>query len=246
MKDLQVFKNNEFGEIRTIQKNNEIWFVVSDICKALELSNPTVTVGRLDDDEVSKFNLGSLSGTVNIVNEYGLYNLILASRKKEAKKFKRWITHEVLPSIRKNGGYIENQENLSDEELLSKALLVATNKINQKNKLIQEMQPKALFADSVSTSTNSILIGELAKLLRKNGYETGQNRLFEDLRNKGYLIKKGENRNLPTQYSMELGLMEIKERTISNADGSVRTTRTPKVTGKGQVYFINKFLKGVA
>ena len=249
MNELQIFNNEEFGDIRTITKDNEPWFVASDICKALDLSNPTMAVQRLDEDERAKFNLGHPMYETNCVNEYGLYSLILASRKKEAKDFKRWITHDVIPSIRKNGGYIAGQESLTDEELLSKALMVAQKKIEEKNQLIamqdsriQEMRPKEIFADAVSASRTSILIGDLAKLICQNGVEIGQRRLFDWLRNHGYLIKNGSSKNMPVQRYVEQGLFEIKESNVQNPDGSVRITRTTKVTGKGQVYFVNKFV----
>lgn len=247
--ELQIFSNSEFGEIRTITKDNEPWFVASDICRSLDLSNPTMAMQRIDDDEKAKFNLGLSGGETNCVNEYGLYSLALASRKKEAKDFKRWITHEVLPSIRKNGGYIAGQETLSDDELLSKALLVAQNKIAERDKIIEQkqarieqMKPKEIFADAVSASHTSILVGDLAKLICQNGYQIGQKRLFSWLRDNGYLVKSGSSYNMPTQRYVEQGLFEIKESNLVNPDGSVRITRTPKVTGKGQVYFVNKFL----
>ena len=142
MNELQIFNNAEFGQIRTVQLNNEVWFVASDICKALELSNTTMALERLDEDEKSKFNLGLSGGDTNCVNEYGLYNLVIASRKEGAKSFKRWITHEVIPSIRKNGGYIANQENLTPEQIVANALVVAQNILKQKDKQIEEMQPK--------------------------------------------------------------------------------------------------------
>lgn len=247
--ELQIFSNSEFGEIRTITKDNEPWFVASDICRSLDLSNPTMAMQRIDDDEKAKFNLGLSGGETNCVNEYGLYSLALASRKKEAKDFKRWITHEVLPSIRKNGGYIAGQETMSDEELMAKALLVANNKIAERDKIIEQkqarieqMKPKEIFADAVSASHTSILVGDLAKLICQNGYQIGQKRLFAWLRDKGYLIKSGSSYNMPTQRYVEQGLFEIKESNLVNPDGSVRITRMPKVTGKGQVYFVNKFL----
>lgn len=249
--ELQIFSNSEFGEIRTITKDNEPWFVASDICRSLDLSNPTMAMQRIDDDEKAKFNLGLSGGETNCVNEYGLYSLALASRKKEAKDFKRWITHEVLPSIRKNGGYIAGQETMPDEELMAKALLVANNKIAERDKIIEQkqarieqMKPKEIFADAVATSHTSILVGDLAKLICQNGVQIGQKRLFVWLRDKGYLIKSGSSYNMPTQRYIEQGLFEIKESNLVNPDGSVRITRTPKVTGKGQVYFVNKFLKG--
>ena len=249
--ELQIFSNSEFGEIRTITKDDEPWFVASDICRSLDLSNPTMAMQRIDDDEKAKFNLGLSGGETNCVNEYGLYSLALASRKKEAKDFKRWITHEVLPSIRKNGGYIAGQETMSDDELMAKALLVANNKIAERDKIIEQkqarieqMKPKEIFADAVATSHTSILIGDLAKLICQNGVQIGQKRLFVWLRDRGYLIKSGSSYNMPTQRYIKQGLFEIKESNLVNPDGSVRITRTPKVTGKGQVYFVNKFLKG--
>lgn len=249
MDDLQIFNSEEFGEIRTVSINDEPWFVASDICKALELSNATVSVQRLDEDEKSKFNLGLSGGDTNCVNEYGLYSLVLASRKPEAKKFKRWITHEVIPSIRKHGGYIAGQENMTDDELLEKAILVAQRKIaerdriiSQKQKRIEQMRPKEVFADAVATSKHSNLIGDLAKLICQNGYQIGQKRLFQWMRENGYLMTQGSSYNRPKQRYVEQGLFEIKESTINNPDGSVRITITPKVTGKGQIYFINKII----
>src|SRR5690625_1845425 len=207
-----------------------------------------MAVGRLDEDERAKFNLGR-QGDTNIVNEYGLYSLILASRKPEAKRFKRWITHEVLPSIRKTGGYVANddlfiQTYLPNADEQTKLLFKTTlETMRKQNDQIAKMKPKALFADAVETSESSVLVGELAKILKQNGIEIGQNRLFAWLRENGFLIKKkGESYNLPTQRSMDMELFEIKKRVINNPDGSIRTTRTPKVTGKGQIYFVNKFL----
>lgn len=249
MEQLQIFSNEEFGEIRTVVINNEPVFCLSDICKALEMSNPTMVAQRLDEDERTKLDLGR-QGETNFITESGLYAVILRSDKPNAKKFRKWVTSEVLPSIRKNGGYIAGQETLSDDELLSKALMVAQKKIDEKNQLIamqdtriQEMVPKERFADAVASSETSILIGDLAKILRQNGIEIGQKRLFIWLRENGYLIKrKGADWNMPTQKSMEKELLEVKERTISNPDGSVRISKTPKVTGKGQVYFVNLFI----
>lgn len=247
MNELQIFNSSEFGQIRTVTKDNEPWFVASDICKALELSNPTMATQRLDEDERSKFNLGR-QGEAVIVNEFGLYNLVLASRKQGAKEFKRWITHEVIPSIRKTGGYIAGQEKMSDTELMAKALLVAQKQIEQRNAIIEQQKakieadkPKTIFADAVSASKTSILIGDLAKLICQNGYKIGQKRLFEWLRENGYLIKSGSSKNMPMQRYVEQGLFEIKESNVQNPDGSVRITKTTKITGKGQIYFVNKF-----
>lgn len=207
----------------------------------------------LDGDEVTKFNLGGLSGETNFISEPGLYKLIGASRKPAAKRFNRWVTHEVLPSIRKHGAYMT-------PETIEKAIYDPDFIINLATQLKDEqakaaalkadnetMKPKALFADAVATSHTSILIGDLAKLIRQNGVDIGQNRLFAWLREHGYLIGSGDRRNMPTQRAMDLGLFDIKERTFQNPDGSVRITKTTKVTGKGQQYFINKFLqKGMA
>lgn len=249
MSELQIFSSEEFGEIRTAVVNNEPVFCLVDICKALEVKNATDVAKRLEEDELTRLNLGSRAGETNFVTESGLYAVILRSDKPNAKKFRKWLTSEVLPSIRKNGGYIAGQETLSDEELLSKALMVAQRKIDEKNELIamqdsriQEMRPKEIFADAVSASHTSILIGDLAKLICQNGFQIGQKRLFEWLRKNGYLIKNGSSRNMPQQRYVEQGLFEIKESNVQNPDGSVRITRTTKVTGKGQVYFVNKFM----
>lgn len=254
MNDLQIFKNNEFGEIRTVTKNNEPWFVAIDVCNALELSNPTVVVGRLDEDERTKFNLGR-QGMTNIVSEYGLYNLILASRKKEAKKFKRWITHEVIPTIRKHGAYMSSdviEKTLSDPDYL---IRLATNLKEEKAKRalaeaqIERDKPKVLFADTVSSSNKSCLVGELAKLISQEAIrrgeidkKIGQNNLFAWMRSSGYLCKSGERKNQPMQQYVEQGLFELKKGTYVDGNGVNVLTTTTKVTGKGIIYFINKFL----
>lgn len=247
MNELQIFENEEFGKVRTLVKDGEPWFVASDVCECLGLANPTVSVNRLDYDERAKFNLGR-QGWVNIVNEYGLYNLVLGSRKPEAKNFKRWVTHEVLPAIRKLGGYLtpdKVEEILTNPDAiirLATQLKEERAKRAEAEKVIEEQRPKALFADAVSASKTSILIGALAKLIRQNGVDVGQKRLFEWLRKKGYLIKSGNDKNMPTQRSMEQGLFEVKEGSYVDGDGVNRITRTTKVTGKGQLYFVNKFL----
>lgn len=231
--------------MRVINKNDEPWFVAADVCRALEISNNRDALNRLDADEKDVALTDTLGGhqQMSIVNEPGLYSLVLGSRKPEAKAFKRWITHEIIPSIRKTGGYIAGQESLSDSELMAKALLVAQRTIDERNKQIEVMKPKALFADAVSASETSILIGDLAKLLKQNGVDIGQNRLFRWLRDEKYLIKSGESRNMPTQRAMDLGLFEIKETPRTLPSGAIHVDRTPKVTGKGQTYFVNKFLK---
>lgn len=232
--------------------NGEPWFVGRDIANNLGYMDARkAVVMHVDEDDRTNCpitdSLGREQETI-IVNESGMYALILCSKLPSAKKFKHWVTSEVLPSIRKNGGYIAGQESLSDEELLSKALIVAQNKIRERDALIQkqaevieQQRPKTIFADAVSASKQSILIGELAKLICQNGVEIGQKRLFNWLRENGYLMRDGRT-NIPKQKYVEMGLFEIKESTIQNPDGSVRITMTPKVTGKGQVYFVNKFV----
>lgn len=250
MNKIKIFENPEFGSIRTLQKDGEPWFVGKDVAAALGYSNPRKAIAdHVDEEDKGVTNCYTLGGNQNmtIINESGLYSLILSSRLPTAKKFKHWVTSEVLPSIRKTGGYISGQETMSDADLMAKALLVAQRQINQRDARIAEMQPKALFADSVAASKTSILIGELAKILKQNGVENmGQNRLFEWLRSNGYLIRrKGTDYNMPTQRAMELKLFEIKETVVSHADGHQTINKTPKVTGKGQQYFINAFLGGI-
>lgn len=246
MNQPQLF-NFKGQQVRTVTINNEPYFVATDVTKILGITNTTVALSRLDEDERSKFNLGR-QGKANVVNEYGLYELIIASRKSEAHEFKRWITHEVIPSIRKHGAYMTPQT-------IEKALLSPDTIINlatqlkeeqEQRKHLQEeneqMKPKALFADAVSTSNSSILIGQLAKILRQNGVSIGQNRLFAWMRKHGYLGTRGSNRNVPTQRSMELGLFKTKETVINHSDGHTTVNITTKITGKGQQYFIQKFL----
>ena len=252
MNDLQIFKNAEFGEIRTVIIENEPWFVGKDVAVILGYADPNKAIAmHVDEDDKlndkSASSLGQRGGW--LIKESGLYSLILSSKLASAKRFKKWVTSEVLPSIRKNGGYIAGQEYLSDDELMAKAVLVAQKKIEERDKVIEEQRlkieadkPKTIFADAVSVSNTSILIGDLAKLICQNGVQTGQKRLFEWMRENGYLIKSGSSRNMPTQTAADMGLFEVKETTITNPDGSVRVTRTTKVTGKGQQYFINKFL----
>lgn len=251
MNNLQIFKSTEFGQIRGFKdENNEPWFVGKDVAEALGYvkARNAIATHVLEDDKKDAPIQGDLGGTqqMTIINESGLYALIFGSKLESAKKFKHWVTSEVLPSIRKNGGYITNQENLSDSELLAKALLVAQRTIENRNAEIERMRPKEIFADAVSASSSSILIGDLAKLICQNGVDIGQKRLFQWLRENGYLIKrKGSDWNMPTQRAIEMGVFEIKESSRLDANGCNVTTKTTKATGKGQVYFINKFLAAV-
>lgn len=254
MNELQIFNSEEFGEIRTITKDDEPMFCLADVCKALELEQVSRVKARLKTDGVTTSKVIDRLGReqeATFINESNLYKTIFQSRKESAERFTEWVTSEVLPSIRKNGGYIAGQETLSDEELMAKALLVANNKIAERDKIIEQkqarieqMKPKEIFADAVATSHTSILVGDLAKLICQNDYQIGQKRLFDWLRENNFLIKCGSSRNMPQQRFVEQGLFEIKESNLVNPDGSVRITKTTKVTGKGQVYFVNKFLKG--
>lgn len=249
MNDLTVFKNESFGEIRTLVVNNEPWFVGKDVAIALGYSNSKKALSdHVDVEDKQQGDGVTIRDPIGreqhptVINESGLYSLILSSKLPTAKQFKRWVTSEVLPSIRKTGGYIAGQENLSDSELMAKALLVAQRTIEERNKQIETMKPKALFADAVSGSDTSILVRDLAKLLKQNGVDIGEKRLYKKLRDDGYLIKIGESKNTPTQKAMEMKLFEIKESVII-VDGKSRVVKTTKVTGKGQTYFINRFLE---
>lgn len=251
MNQIQTFDFQGY-ELRTVLICNEPWFVAKDVCSILDIKNSRDALSRLDQDEKGVVLTDTPGGKqkMQAVNEFGLYSLVLSSRKPEAKQFKRWITHEVIPSIRKHGAYMtpeKIEEVLTNPDtiiMLATTLKEEQQRRREAEKKIEQQKPKVLFANAVETSESSVLVGELAKILRQNGVDIGQNRLFRWLRENGYLCKqRGENYNLPTQYSMDLGLFEIKKRTINNPDGSVRVTRTPKVTGKGQIYFVNKFLE---
>lgn len=234
--------------LRTLtDKAEEPWFVAKDVCDILGHSNVSMALDRLDDDERSKFNLGR-QGETNIVNEAGLYSLVLGSRKPEAHESKRWVTHEVLPQIRKTGGYIPTTDADDDMTILAKAVMIGQRTMEEQKRRIAEQQsrivelePKALFADAVAASDGTCLVGELAKMLRQNGLNIGQNRLFQLLRDDGFFGKSGSNRNVPTQKAMDLGLFRIKETAVTHSDGHVTISRTPKVTGKGQRYFIARY-----
>ena len=238
--------------LRTLtDENGEPWFVAKDVCDVLELSNVGQALARLDDDEKSSITLNDgTPGNPNkaIVSESGLYALVLASRKPEAHEFKRWVTHEVLPQIRKTGGYIPTTDVDDGMTILAKAVMIGQRTMEEQKRRIAEqsehikvLEPKARFADAVAASDGACLIGELAKMLRQNGLDIGQNRLFEILRQDGYLGKTGSNRNVPTQKAMDLGLFRIKETAITHSDGHVTINRTAKVTGKGQTYFISRY-----
>lgn len=229
--------------LRTLtDKAGEPWFVAKDVCDILEISNPSDALKRLDDDERSRFNLGR-QGETNIVNEAGLYVLVLGSRKPEAHEFKRWVTHEVLPSIRKHGGYMAGQERMTPEQMTLASMRWLQSKVDEQAKQLKAQEGKVLFANAVETARTSILVGDFAKILKSNGIDIGPRRLFAWLREHGWLIKaKGSSWNMPTQKAMDLHLFEVKETTISHSDGHTTINKTPKMTGKGQTYFAKLFL----
>lgn len=228
MNDVTIFRKNEFGAVRAVTLAGEPWFVAADVCRALGLGNSSDVIKRLDEDERTLVSIeGASNGLpVNAVNEPGLYALILGSRKPEAKAFKRWITHEVIPEIRKTGGYIAGQEMMDDDQLLANALMVAQRKIAERNKQLEAANekikadaPKVLFAETVEKAETCISIGTLAKILNQAGLDIGERRLFERLRNDKWLNSKGRNWNVPSQKSMDMGLMRVHESTISRSSG---------------------------
>lgn len=250
MNDMKIFENSEFGAVRVVDVNGEPWFVAKDVCECLAVGNSRDAVAALDEDEKGVDSIDTPGGAqeMSIISEAGLYSLILRSRKPEAKIFKRWITHEVLPAIRKHGGYLtpaKLEEALTDPDTI---IRLATNlKAEREKRQALEAQaaadrPKVVFAESIEVAKTSILVGEMAKLIKQaTGCDMGQNRFFEWLRANGYLHKGGSARNMPTQRCIDAGWMEIKEGTRIGSSGECHITRTPKVTGKGQIYFVNLF-----
>lgn len=250
MNELQIFNSEEFGQVRTVEINGKPYFVANDVAKALGYVETAKAI-RTHCKGVSEMDIPSKGGIqcMKIIPEGDIYRLIVRSKLPSAEKFEKWVFDEVIPSIRTNGGYIAGQETLSDEDLMAKAILVAQKKIKERDQIIEQQKqkieadrPKTIFADAVSASHTSILIGDLAKLICQNGYQIGQKRLFQWMRDNGYLMVSGSLRNMPKQKYVEQGLFEIKESNVQNPDGSVRITRTTKVSGKGQLYFVNKFL----
>lgn len=249
MNELKLFKNAEFGEVRVVEHEGQPWFVASGVAKALGYENPSRDVQR-HCKKVNKFSPTDSVGTpYNIIPESDVYRLVMHSNLPKAIEFQDWTCDEVIPSIRKTGGYMLTKADDTPEAIMARAVLVAQDTIERLKihaarleSRVEEMRPKELFADSVSASESSILVGQLAALLKQNGVNIGQNRLFERLRNDGFLIKFGERRNCPTQRALDMGLFELKERAVNNPDGTVRITLTPKVTGKGQVYFVNRYI----
>lgn len=251
MADIQFYTNEKFGEIRTTVIDGEPWFVGRDVALALGYMKPLNAIATHveEDDSLKQGLTDSLGRTQDaiFINESGLYSLVLSSKLPSAKAFKRWVTSEVIPTIRKHGAYLTPETleaALLNPDYLIK-LATALKEETEKRKALEarekENAPKVLFADSVGTSESTILVGDLAKIIRQNGVNIGRTRMFDWLRSSGYLMKDGQSKNMPTQYSMDLGLMEIKERTVSTPSGTI-INKTPVITGKGQLYFVNKFL----
>ncbi|RGW85216.1 phage antirepressor [Lactobacillus amylovorus] len=250
MNKLQLF-NFEGNEVRTLKVNDEPYFVGKDVANILGYSRTADAIrSHVDPEDKGVGEIQTPGGRqkLQIINESGLYSLILSSKMPNAKRFKHWVTSEVLPAIRKHGAYMTDEKAfdvVNNKDGLASLLQQAADQLRAKDIQIEKMKPKALFADSVATSKSTVLIGELAKILRGNGVDIGATRLFRWMREHGYLInRKGSDWNMPTQRSMNLGLFKIKETTINHSNGTTSISKTPKVTGKGQQYFINKFLKG--
>ena len=245
MNEIQTFNNPEFGTVRAVRgDDDEPMFVAKDVCAALSIA-PTAA-SRLDEDEKGLRLTQTPGGEQNVllVTEPGFYKLVMRSRKPEAKAFQRWVTHEVLPALRRDGGYMVARDE-TPEQTMARAVLLAQQTIDRQKSRIAELEPKALFADAVAASDGTCLVGELAKMMRQNGVDVGQNRLFAMLREDGYLGNVGQNRNVPTQRAMDLGLFRIKETAVTHSDGHVTISRTPKVTGKGQQYFVKRYCGGL-
>lgn len=251
MDNVTIFRKDEFGAVRAVTLEGEPWFVAADVCRALGLGNSTNACARLDDDEHALISIKGISrgnDEANAVNESGLYALVLSSRKPEAKAFKRWITHEVIPAIRKTGGYIAGQETMDDDQLLANALMVAQRKIAERNRQLEAANekikadaPKVLFAETVQKAEGDILVRQLARLMNQRGYDIGERRLYEILRRDGWVIKaNAKDQNAPTQKSVDMGLMRVIERTIGSAEKTFLSTTTV-ITPKGQLYFLNKY-----
>ena len=248
MNQLQVFQNAEFGKVRTVVIDGEPWLVGKDVTAILGYQNASKALADHvdDDDKLNNESLSSLGQRGGwLINESGFYSLVMGSKLPTAKKFKRWVTSEVLPTIRKTGAYVANPDSymITDPVERAKKWIEEETVRQEQAKQLEAQKPMVLFASSVSTSKAEILVGELAKILKQNGVDMGEKRLFAWLREHGYLInRKGTDWNMPTQYSMERGLFRIKETTVNHSDGHTTVNKTPKVTGKGQIYFVNKFL----
>lgn len=243
MNEIQTFTSDQFGQVRAVRdEDGEPMFVAKDVAVILGYRDAEKLTRRLEEDEKGTRSVGTPGGEqqMTVITEPGLYSAILGSRVPEARAFKRWVTHEVLPALRRDGGYMVARDE-TPEQTMARAVLLAQQTIDRQKSRIAELEPKALFADAVAASDGTCLVGELAKMLRQNGVEVGQNRLFAMLREDGYLGNVGQNRNVPTQRAMDLGLFRIKETAVTHSDGHVTINRTPKVTGKGQIYFVKRY-----
>lgn len=248
---LQTFASPSFGAVRVVERDGQPWFVARDVCDCLEIGNNRDAISTLDVDEKDVATTDTPGGRqeLSIISEPGLYSLILRSRKPDAKAFKRWITHEVIPAIRRTGGYVHASPDDTPEAIMARAVLIAQDTITRLQEQTAVLQaqvtqdrPKVVFADSIEVSQSTILVGELAKLIKQStGWDIGQRRMFDWLRDNGFLHKRGSDRNMPTQKSMDLGLFVIKEGSRIGSSGESHITKTPKVTGKGQIYFVNRF-----
>ena len=243
MNDIQKFTNEEFGTIRTVEQDGKVMFCGKDVAEALGYKRPKDAIAAHCKGAAIHRPLQTEGGMqqARFITEGDLYRLIASSKLPSAQKFESWVFDDVLPSIRKQGGYMTARADETAEETIARALLLAKDAMDRKDAELAELRPKAMFADAVAASDGTCLVGELAKMMRQNGVQIGQNRLYEILRADGFLGKCGSNYNVPTQRSMELGLFRIKETAFAHADGHVTVNRTPKVTGRGQQYFINRY-----
>lgn len=254
MNSITTYQHEQFGTIRTTTIDGEPWFVAKDVCDALDLKIVARAIDSLDEDEKGIHTVNTLGGNqqMSIISEAGLYSLVLRSRKPEAKAFKRWVTHEVLPSIRKTGSYSIPE---TDDDLLARALIVAQDRVKaiegraaeletenaEQREVIEVMRPKALFADAVAVSNTDIPVGDLAKILKRNGFDVGRNRLFETLRKDGFLMNQDSSRNMPTQKATDMKLLVLREDVLMTAKGTSYIRRMTMVTPYGQIYFVKRY-----
>lgn len=245
MNDIQLFTSNEFGTIRTVEQDGKVLFCGKDVATALGYSNTKDALAKHCKGVANRYPLKTDGGTqqFRFITEGDLYRLIASSKLPSAQKFESWVFDEVLPSIRRQGGYMAAREDETPEQIMARALMLAKDTMDRQKREIAELRPKALYADAVTASDGTCLVGELAKMMRQNGVQVGQNRLFEWLRRDGYLGKTGSNHNVPTQRAMEMGLFRIKETAVTHSDGHVTVNRTPKITGHGRVVLMNRYCK---
>lgn len=256
MNEIVIFENPEFGKVRVISVEDKPYFCGTDVAKALGYAIPTKAVNT-HCKGVSKIETPTRGGKQEMIfiPESDVYRLVMRSKLPDAEQFQDWVVEEVLPSIRKSGGYISGQEQMSDLELVSKAFLVVNRQLEERNKTIalqdqeiekqkkkiEKLEPKAKFADAIGSADNCISVGEMAKLLCQNGFQTGQRRLFDRLRNEGYIMRNAQGRYIPMQMSMNLGIMRIEE-SLWVFDNKAISIPTIRITPKGKQYFINRYV----